>query len=201
VAANDDKSDGEESAMGEAARKKAERAKWVATLDDKERTVVSVAERLLACLPPFGACYRASLFLQYHLEREHGIHGSAVIGYVNDGTDKLYGSHAWYQFRDKMTDIALCRPLRPEVQKSGSLVIHGRTISSGWTYSYHTVRPPEGLAMIEAFLADPRTAPSTAEYEALHRQMKLTATSQDLIRAYLDGADDGGTYDVLRSKL
>jgi hypothetical protein len=52
----------------------------------------------LGLAPPLdGACYRASLFLKLFLEQEYGIDANVVVGFVNDGTDELYASHAWLE--------------------------------------------------------------------------------------------------------
>lgn len=111
--------------MGEAARRKAAERAWLTTLDDQERVVVTTAKALGTALPLDGACYRASMFLKLFLEQEHGIAGEAVVGFVNDGTDELYASHAWFEFHGLRTDLTLCRPMHPEVQQRGPLVIHG----------------------------------------------------------------------------
>ena len=182
--------------MGEAARRKAAEAAWIATLDEQERLLVRAAKRLGAALPLDGACYRASLFFKLFLELERGLTGQAVVGFVNDGTDELYASHAWYEFRGRRTDLTLCRPLRPEVQQRGPLVIHGKVITAGWPkYTYHKDRPPEGLAEIEQLMSDPTTRPMIAEQEELHLRMAAIARDNALIRTYLDDAPDGLTYE------
>jgi hypothetical protein len=182
--------------MGEATRRKAAEAAWLATLDEQERTLVRASKGLGAALPLDGACYRASLFLRLFLEQEHGIVANAIVGFVNDGTDELYASHAWLEFHGQRTDLTLCRPMNPEVQHRGSLVIHGRVIAEGWQqYTYHLHRPPEGLQVIRQMMADPTDRPVVAEQEELHLRMVATAKNNALIRAYLDDAPDGLTYD------
>lgn len=186
--------------MGEASRKKAAREKWVTTLDDDERKVAETAFALYRILPP-AACYRASLFLQYHLKKCYGLNGMAVVGFVNDGTDDLYSSHAWYMFRDKMTDIALCQPMDPSIQNPGPLIIQGATIAAGWpTWAYHADRPPEAIAVLEKLRSSPH-AERVIEMEELHLRMKATAKNENLIRSYLDGAPDGLHYEALSQKL
>lgn len=188
--------------MGEATRRKAAEAAWLASLDEQERRLVHTAKALGKALPLDGACYRASLFLKLFLEQEHAIGGEAVVGFVNDGTDDLYASHAWFEFRGRRTDLTLCRPMNPEVQKRGSLVIHGRVIADGWPrYTYHAQRPPEGLAVINQLMSAPSTRPMVAEQEELHRRMAATATDNALIRAYLDGAPDSLTYERIAAAV
>jgi hypothetical protein len=182
--------------MGESARRKAAEKAWLASLDDSERLLVRTAKSLGKAVPLDGACYRTSLFLKLFLAQEYRIAGNAVIGFVNDGTDDLYASHAWFEFRGQQTDLTLCRPMSPEVQKRGPLVIHGRVIAEGWPrYTYHMHRPPEGSAVIAQLMSDPATQPMVDEQEQLHLRMVTTAKDDALILAYLNGAPDGLTYD------
>ena len=60
--------------------------------------MVHVAQRFNELLVNFGggACYRSACFLYLFLKEMHELKGEAVIGFVNDGTDDLYGSHAWF---------------------------------------------------------------------------------------------------------
>ncbi len=183
--------------MGQAKRRKEIEAAWLNALDEQERTLVRVAQKLGGALPLDGACYRASLFMKLFLEQEHGIVADAVIGFVNDGTDKLYSSHAWVEFEGKQTDLTLCRPLSPEVQRRGPLTIHGRVITGGWRYSYHRDRPPEGLLVVEQLMSDPSTRPMIIESEQLHSRMLILSKDNGLARAYLDDAPDGRTYGVI----
>jgi len=188
--------------MGEAARRRAAEAAWLAALDEQERILVRAARRLGAALPLDGACYRASMFLKLFLEQEHGIDTNVVVGFVNDGTDELYASHAWLEFQGQQTDLTLCRPLRPEVQQRGQLVVHGRVIAEGWPrYTYHLHRPPEGMRVIEQMMANPSTRLMIAEQEELHLRMVATAKSNTLILAYLDAAPDGLTYDHMAAAV
>jgi hypothetical protein len=188
--------------MGEAARRKAAEMTWFTALGEQERTLVRAARGLSAALPLDGACYRASLFLKLFLEQEHSIDANAVVGFVNDGTDGLYASHAWLEFRGQRTDLTLCRPMSPEVQKRGQLVVHGQVISEGWLYyTYHMHRPPEGLRVIHNLMSDPSTRPMVAEQEDLHLRMVATSKDNALIRAYLDDAPDGLTYDRIAAAV
>ena len=188
--------------MGEAARRKAVESTWLATLDEQEQILVRAAKRLGAALPLDGACYRASLFLKLFLEQEHGIDANAVVGFVNDGTDELYASHAWLEYRGQPTDLTLCRPMSPEVQKRGKLLIHGRVIADGWPrYTYHLERPTAGRRIIEQLLSDPSTQPMVAEQEELHLRMVATMKDNELIRVYLDDAPDGRTYDSIATAM
>jgi hypothetical protein len=183
-------------------RRSARHAAWLAGLTDDERRVADAAECLRLILPADGACYRAAMFLKYHLQTQHGIVGRAVIGYVNDGTDDLFSSHAWYDIRGRITDIALSRPLDPSVQKPGPVLILGREVAPGWPgWTYHTAMTAEGAAVIESIRGHPHSGAQVRENEALHAHMVRTAADDRLIRSYLDAAPDGLTYAVLAGRM
>ncbi len=186
--------------MGEATRRKSEYNAWIAGLDNEERHVVETAYSLYKILPP-AACYRASLFLQYHLKKCYNIEGNAVIGFVNDGTDNLYSSHAWYVFQDKMTDIAISRPMNPSIQNAGHLIIHGNIIKAGWEkWNYHTERPTDASEALQSLRSIGHGA-YVDNLENIHSYMKNISNNADLIREYLDNAPDKLSYDVIVSKL
>ena len=194
--------------MGEAKRRTATRAKaaeakqaWEAGLSDRGRTVLRVAKRLGAALALPGACYRCAMFLRYHLVARHGIDGEAVVGFVNDGTDVAYSSHAWYEIDGLITDVALCRPEKPRFQKAGPVTILDREMAPGWSYTYHRQRPPEGRALVADLLRYPEIGPAMADAENLHLRMAAMAKSDELIRAYLDGAPDGLNYERLAADV
>lgn len=152
-------------------------------------------------LPLDGVCYRAALFLKYFLRDVGGFESEAVLGYVNDGTDDFYSSHAWLSYKGLITDIAISRPLRSELQKKGPITIHGYEFAAGWAYNYHVARPAGEEQRIAALAKDPEFGPLLREHEEQH--LKLLAISDDLerIRFYLDAAPDGLTYDLIRTKL
>ena len=148
---------------------------------DKEDVVIErTARRLHRAFTVEGACYRVALFLRYYLDRAHGIQGEAVVGYVNDGTDDLYASHAWFEHEGLVTDVALCRPMEPRLQKRGAVLVRGREVMPGWTYTYHRQRPAGSFAV--------------ADYDELHAAMAGITGDDDAIRAYLDVAPDGLGY-------
>ena len=183
--------------MGEAARRKKRELAWRNALDAEEQIVVRVAERLSPVIPPFGACYQATFFLRYHLSTAFGINGDAVVGFVNDGTDHLFSSHAWFTFRGQMTDLAISRPLRPQVQRPGPVTIQGYELKPGWKWTYHLTEPPEGSVAVEALRADQRYRAFIEDEESLRRRMVARSTDLNAIREYLDGADNGLTYEAL----
>jgi hypothetical protein len=188
--------------MGEAASRKVAEAAWLTSLGEQERSVVHAAKALSKALPLDGACYRAALFLKLFLEHEHAINGEAVIGFVNDGTDDLYMSHAWFEFHGQRTDLTLCRPLHPDMQKPGSLVIQGRVVVKGWkSYTYHQQRPREGVSLINKMMSNPTTRQMLIKQKDLHLRMSTTAQNNALIKLYLDGAPDGISYDAIAERV
>lgn len=174
---------------------------WAASLGETDRKVLTIARRLYSALPAAGACYRATFFLAYHLKQRRGIDGIPKVGFVNDGTDELFSSHAWYVLDGRVTDLGISRPLRPEIQRRGPLTILGRDIEPGWPWTYHEKRSTEGARIVEELLRDPRTARQISEGEELHRLMVATATSQEHIREYLDGAPDRLDYETLAARM
>lgn len=178
--------------MGDASRRKRANSECLASLSGDERIVADAALRLYKAFPDDGACYRKTLFLRHYLRERHGVEAAAVVGFVNDGTDELYGSHAWLEFQGKKVDIALSMPLRPELQKRAPVVILDWTYSPGWAgYTYHLDRPARALAAVHELMRNPETRELMQEAETLHLTMMATAKSDTLIAAYLANAPDG----------
>lgn len=135
------------------------------------------------------------MFLGYHLATKHGIEAEVVIGYVNDGTDDLYASHAWIESGGRITDVAISRPEEPRLQKSGPLMILDTTVKPGWNgYTYHREMPPVGVEAARKMGADPRTRSQLAELDSRHAMMTAMAKDPAQMLAYLDGAPDGMDY-------
>ena len=175
--------------------------RWEETLGKEDRTVLAVAQKVYLALPMEGVCYRASFFLRYHLKTQFGIDGMARVGFVNDGTDDLFASHAWYEFGGRITDLAISRPLDPTLQRPGPLVILGREFQPGWKWTYHTERSEAAKRIIDGLLADRETRYHIGQAEKLHKMMSAVAQQDDRIRTYLDGAPDGMTYEVLKNRV
>jgi hypothetical protein len=153
-------------------------AHWAAGLTSRERTVLRVSERLRFVLGDWaGACYWVTFFLKYNLEVRHQIVGTAVLGFINGGTGNVFAGHAWLETDDRMTDIALCRPLNPHRNPAGPVTILGRVLVPGWPYTYHRSNPPQPLPQ--------------AVDDLLRDQMCQIARSNHQIRTYLDYAPPG----------
>ncbi len=178
--------------MGDASRRRRAIVEWLNALSDDERIVAETAIKLMRGFPDDGACYRKAFFLRQFLRVRHGIDANAIVGFVNDGTDQIYASHAWLEFQGKKVDVALARPMQPDIQQRGPVLILDFVYAPGWSgYTYHRERPAEGVAHIEELLRDPQARAFVAASEDLHRTMAATAMSDALIAAYLDNAPDG----------
>lgn len=178
--------------MGEASRRKNANRQWFAGLAGEERLIAEAALRLYRAFPDEGACYRKTFFLYKYLNVAHSIQTEPVVGFVNDGTDELYGSHAWLEYAGKKVDLALAHPLRPELQKRGAVLILDWPYVPGWPgYTYHRERPASALAQVIELIRHPDTQFLMQEAENLHLTMSATAGSDQLIDSYLANAPDG----------
>lgn len=195
-----------EQMMGEAKRRAADMAKWLASLSPAERTVAEVAsaahDRIIARLGATGMCYRMAFFLTEFLEREHGITAQPVVGYVNDGGDRFMSSHAWVELDGRKTDISLTIMEQPTLP-TGALLILDRVFKPGRAiYSYHRKRDQAALDLLAQYA---RNAPHVAEdirlKEEEHKRMVEVAQTPEQRRAYLDGASDGLSYEAMSALI
>jgi gamma-glutamylcyclotransferase len=115
---------------------------WETSLSESDSKVLGVARRLYTALPADGACYRASFFLAYHLKQRFGIEGIARVGFVNDGTDDLFSSHAWYELDGKITDLGISRPLNPDHIGARATTWLGLDLSRGAQCRRAACHPP-----------------------------------------------------------
>jgi hypothetical protein len=141
-----------------------------------------------------GACYRSAIFVRLYLKETHGIEGPSVVGFVNDGEEPNYASHAWYEYQGKRTDLALAHPDDPSRTPPGPLVIHGVTAEPGHVYSYHDTVPEIGQEFIEKFKSHPVFAQILRAQAGSHAEAFACANDDALSRAYLDNAPDGWGY-------
>ena len=122
---------------------------------------------------------------------------------MNDGTDDVYASHAWYEFKGQLTDIAISKPLRPDVQPRGPLTIQGIEFARGHRWTYHREMPLTGVQLVQQMmrLADPNMAGMLRQQEEIHVAMQTRSSDDSLIRAFLDQAPDGWTYQRIASAI
>ncbi|MGX8009478.1 hypothetical protein ACVDG8_010935 [Mesorhizobium sp. ORM8.1] len=170
------------------------------TLD--ERVLVDAAERLFGrFIEPAestGMCYRMTFFLHLYLAAK-GIRTVPVVGYVNDGSDEVMISHAWIEFEGKKTDLTLGITEHSDLNPVGNVIILDRIVRSGRNYSYHREKSPEGRAIETLWLQDSEIGPLVRRKADEHSAMCIWASSPDQMRAFLDAAPDGLTYDAIRT--
>jgi hypothetical protein len=175
--------------MGQAKRRNAEVQKWQASLSPEEKVVADVAQRLLQrFIEPAettGRCYRLTFFLHLYFS-DWGIQTTPVVGYVNDGTDDVFVSHAWLDYRGKKTDLALGRAERPHLNPPGDILILDFAFRPAETYTYHLIKSAAGTAVERQWLSDPRGADVVRHKAAEHKAMERRATNPQDMRAFLD---------------
>jgi len=188
--------------MGQAKRRAAEVHQWHARLSPEEKQIADVAERLISrFIDPSeatGMCYRLTYFLHLYL-LEKGIQTTPVIGYVNDCTDDVYMSHAWLEYNGKKTDLTLARPKRPELNAPGDILIQDFPFRRVGKYTYHTTKSDAAIALERDWLKDPRSTGVVRQKAVEHEAMQKRAGSAEEMRAFLDGAPDGITYERFKS--
>jgi|SRR4051812_31154454 hypothetical protein len=188
--------------MGQAKRRNAEVQKWLEGLSPEEAQVADAARRLITkfidASEATGMCYRLTYFLHLYL-LEKGIKTVPVIGYVNDGTDDVFMSHAWLEYEGKKTDLTLARPERPHLNPPGDILIQDFPFRRAGKYTYHLTKTPAAVAVENARLIDPQGAGIVRQKAVEHEAMKKRAESVAEMRSFLDGAPDGITYDRFKS--
>jgi len=190
--------------MGQARRRGAEVQNWLDSLTLEETQILDVARRLLTrFIDPSeatGMCYRLTYFLHIYL-MEKSIKTTPVIGYVNDGTDDLYISHAWLEYEGKKTDLTLARAERPELNPRGDILIQDFPFRRARHYSYHAAKSEAAIAVERRWLKDPQSAGIVRQKAVEHKAMEERARSAEEMRSFLDRAPDGFTYDRIKSLI
>lgn len=145
-----------------------------------------------------GGCYLITFTLQRFLERERGIKATPVVGYVNDGTDDIMISHAWLDYRGRKTDLTLHVLEHHKALHNGPVMVLDRPIRPGKaTYSYHRERSVAGLLAVQQMMTDPQISSVVRHKEEEHLRMTAISKSAGLIDAFLDGAPDEVSCEVL----
>jgi len=171
-------------------------------LTDEEAVVVRVAISLNNLFRSLeGGCYRTALFLRLYLKEHHGIQGDTVIGFVNDGQSNIYASHAWYEYDKKITDLAISRPLHQTQNAPGPLMIQGIELEPGHAYTYHRTMPETGQGLVNMIIGNPMLAELFRPQIETHAYASACALSDDLSRTYLDGVEDGWTYEKISDAI
>jgi hypothetical protein len=188
--------------MGQAKRRGADIQKWLASLSPEERQIADVAQRLLLrFIDPSeatGMCYRLTYFLHLYLV-DKGIKTTPVVGYVNDGTDDAFVSHAWFVYEAKKIDLTLGRAERPDLNPPGDILILDFPFRRAGKYTYHLAKSAAAIAVENEWLMDPRGAEIVRQKAAEHEVMERRALNPQDMRVFLDQAPDGLTYSRLAS--
>lgn len=187
--------------MGQAKQKARILEDWKSELSSDEKIIFDIAYRLhnnfIVPRNAFGMCYHSVFFLYLYLKEKHGIITHPVIGYVNDGTDEIYISHAWLEFNDKQIDVSLS-VADPTLVLAGQLIILDRVMKAGHKYGYFLEIPEAGLRAHETLrLTGSRQLLEHKEKE--HAEMCRRVNDDAAIRAYLDAEPNGFDYNKIAS--
>lgn len=196
--------------MGEAKRRARAyddaKAKLIASLSDEGKVVASSAigifEGFIAPQRYTGGCYLVTMTLHRYLADEHGIKTVPVIGYVNDGTDDIFISHAWLEHEGLKTDLTLHQTEYPDIQLPGAVLVMDQPIRQGVVqHTYHVERTDEGMKAAQRMLAHPETAAIAKHKEQEHLDMVDRAQSRALMDAYLQAAPIECGYAAMTAPL
>lgn len=190
--------------MGEAKRKARDLQQWLDALTVEERVVYCTAralyDRFIRPERVTEMCYHSVFFLHEYIKNSHGIIVEPTIGYINDGTDEVFISHAWLDFRDKKTDVSLTFTSRPEINPPGQLIYHDRVFGQGHAYSYHLEMPNAGRVALEEIRIS-GGANMVDKKDREHTRMLALAEDRSQIRTYLDSAPKGMTYEEIVARI
>ena len=166
---------------------------------DSATVIASAALGLVANFHPSeGACYRCAFFLRLFLKEHFDVDGEAVVGFVNDGTNKLYYSHAWFEYKGRKTDLAISRPLTHSAP-TGPLTIHGVDFLPGHSWTYHRHRTAEGERLEKMMRNSGHyLVPIMGAKDLEHAAMVERSKDDDLIRSFLNQAPEF-SYDYVAS--
>jgi hypothetical protein len=190
--------------MGQAKRRSTEPKKWLDSLSPDERVIADAAQRLLQrFIDPSeatGMCYRLTFFLHLYLT-DKGIKTAPVIGYVNDGTDDVFVSHAWLVYESRKTDLALGSAERPDLNPPGDILILDFPFRRAGKYTYHLTKSSAAVAVENEWLKDPQAAGLVRHKAAEHQAMAHRASNPRGMRTFLDLAPDGLSYNRIAAVI
>jgi hypothetical protein len=189
--------------VGEAKRNAKLLGDWKNSLSDEERTVFDISSRLhINFIKPrnvTGMCYHSVFFLYIYLKRTHGIITTPTIGYVNDGTDDIFISHAWLEFNGKRIDVSLA-VTDPKIGKAGELLILDRVMKAGHQYGYYFEIPERGIKQHE-LLKMTSTRALLERKEREHTTMASLVNHDDEIVTYLNNEPNGFDLQTIASLI
>ena len=149
-----------------------------------------------------GGCYLTTMFLHRYLADECGIETEPVVGYINDGTDDIFMSHAWLEVEGRKTDLTVHLTDRPDVQLPGALVILDHVLRPGRvTHSYHRELTPAAVTANVEMAKEPQLAALLAHKQREHQEMFARASDTKLMAAYLAAAPLEFGYAAMRASI
>lgn len=196
--------------MGEATRRRQEEARLRAqVLDGLSGDAVVIAHTAVALFERFvlpkrytGGCYLTTMFLNRFLREEHDIATQAFVGYVNDGTDDIFMSHAWLEFEGLKTDLTLNVVEHGHALPNGAALVLDRVLREGKVrHSYHLAPTEAGLAQNREMMAVRDLRAIMLHKEQEHRDMVTRAATPEAMAAYMDGAPTGLRYEDMRQAV
>ncbi|WP_409478693.1 hypothetical protein [Pseudobdellovibrio sp. HCB154] len=192
--------------MGQAKHRKKELEKFVLSLSKEEQIVFDLSkktyERVICEHNLKGACYHMTYFLKMILRKKYGIETTAVIGFVNDGTDDILYSHGWLEYEDKKIDLAVAKPNFGDIFGPVLILDYKFQEHGSSEYSYYREMNAAGELAIQRLIEDDPRAKTLAEYKQQeHNFMVEISKSEEQIMSYLNNIPNGYTYSKLVNLL
>ena len=188
--------------MGESKNKKALFNDFFDSLDENEKTIFTLSnnvyQNIIRAHSWVSGCYQITFFLKAALEKEYGIKSNAVIGYVNDGTDDVFISHAWLEYNNKKTDLTLTN-VTSGLSRGALLILDKKFQDHRMTdYTYHLQMTDEAKAEIQNIIENGGQA-IVFRKEKEHNFMLDICESTDKIIEFLNTEPRGINYEKLLS--
>jgi hypothetical protein len=167
-----------------------------------DRRAAFYAMRLHERFEIVGGCYLIALFNYYLFKHDLSIDVTPVIGWINDGTDEHFISHAWVERGGLKIDASLDRVEDPKVNPPGAVLVLDRVVLRGHTYTYYRERTEAARRAARAAAKSSPLSRDLVEMKEHEHSMVLSISKDDSrIREFLDNAPPGCTYDDLRALM
>lgn len=193
--------------MGEAKRRREAEARCRQTVLDGlsgdaatlARTAIALFENFIYPRRYTGGCYLTTMFLSRYLREEHGVETEPVVGYVNDGTDNIFVSHAWLEYGGLKTDLTLNVVEHAHAVPNGAALVLDRVLREGSVrHTYHREISAAGLAQNAAMMNDPDLRRLLLHKQQEHRDMLERAATPAATKAFMDAAPPGVRYEDMK---
>ncbi len=162
---------------------------------------ITLFERFIEPKRYAGGCYVTAMFLALYL-REHTINAEPVIGYVNDGTDDIFMSHAWLEHEGRKVDLTIHLTEYEDAQLPGDLLVLDHVLRPGKVqHTYSRELTAAAQAEYEAMAADPQMKMLLQHKDQEHRQMQERASDPEKMQAFLEAAPLGLRFSDMREVL